>query len=515
MVTLSGDLAATSASTAGTILLLNIVGICMAVFPLRPAPEESGIVSKEGIRVASQIAARILMPCLSFINVAELQDISSIWPVSIWHLVSIPFCILVSYMLSFLFRVPNELRAIFVAAASFSNLASLAYVIMQTLCEQPELDVEDECYDRAAGFIAISIIPWHLLFWTAGDYTLSLAARAGTDYTPKAPLSKEERRAARIKSAVDLLLKILNPNLVATLVGVLVSQVDVLHDLFFVPIGQDSGRPPLSFVTSAVSSLADASVGLTTIIIAATLGKRLLRVNWRKLRARLLCRYQPNVATTHPAKADSPDFIIATSFAALSPDSSPQLNAASSTATTTTTADNDNRATNGGASANNKDAANDDDDDSNNDAIFNDMPSKTDVEMILADKSDPAKLEGNVDAAAILAQARRRKGRLSPTFFLQLIFVRVYLMGGLLFAMVYLISPLVFPDSQPDSSLIRLVFFVQCIVPSANLIVLLAQQRGLVVIAEDIALAMLCQHILSALSSIFFTAIALSIVYDA
>lgn len=73
----------------------------------------------------------MLLPCLSLLNVSQIKDFASIWPVAFWHLAGITINVVITYLLSYLFRLPDYVRPMFVAACSFSNLAALTYIIMQ------------------------------------------------------------------------------------------------------------------------------------------------------------------------------------------------------------------------------------------------------------------------------------------------------------------------------------------------------------------------------------------------
>jgi hypothetical protein len=151
MVEFNGDLAITSLSTTATVVLLNALGILLAIYPKHADVQDSGLITQHGIQVrlkylieerqpkptrvwlqvCSKLVAKVLLPCLSLLNVSQIEDFGRIWPVAFWHLASIPINLLLTYILSYLLRMPDYVRPMFVSACSFGNLAALTYVIMQ------------------------------------------------------------------------------------------------------------------------------------------------------------------------------------------------------------------------------------------------------------------------------------------------------------------------------------------------------------------------------------------------
>ena len=75
--------------------------------------------------------------------------------------------------------------------------------------------------------------------------------------------------------------RLVNPNIVGLLMGLVIAMVPGLADVFFPRENLDANgdettsRAPLGFVTSGAKTLGSAGVGAVTLVVAATLGKRI------------------------------------------------------------------------------------------------------------------------------------------------------------------------------------------------------------------------------------------------
>ena len=58
-----------------------------------------------------------------------------------------------------------EVEAAFVFRCSESPL-SQRRARPQAACDQPALAGEDNCFDRGSGFVGISVLAWHLTYWS-------------------------------------------------------------------------------------------------------------------------------------------------------------------------------------------------------------------------------------------------------------------------------------------------------------------------------------------------------------
>jgi hypothetical protein len=468
-----------------TVLLLQLVGIACAVFPSRqpntPA-RDRGLLTQPTLAALSQLVTLLLFPALSWRNVARIRDLHTIWPVLLWHFPSIAANLLLAYLAAFALGIPKRVRPLFVVASSWTNLASITLVVLQALCDQPQLQREDACFDRVAGFVNASVLPWHLTFWTLGEWLLYRPLHQRAQEAEKQGRAKRPSTSTLPAAAVSWW-QVFNPITVAILLGMLVALVPELQDLFFYRDDDDDAaaatsaganitatggdtlrkRPPLLFFTSAVSTLADATVGVIALLTAATLGKRLLQLDWSWLpawaRKRSAGLSEANTLA-HPTAEQSV--------------ASPRG----------VVLDVDSVLGRGGA----------------------DQPLvSASREAPVGQSAELAEKKEDDAAAAELSSAR---------FIGSLVLVRVLFLGGMQFALVYAVSPSVFPRRQEDSPLIQLMLFMQCVTPSASLLVVACQQAGQKAMAEAVAVAMLLQQLLVTVVTIPSTMLALDIIYN-
>lgn len=103
---------------------------------------------------------------------------------------------------------------------------------------------------------------------------------------------------------------------------------------------------------------------------------------------------------------------------------------------------------------------------------------------------------------------------IETSLIIKLVVVRVVVLGAIQFALTYTLSGLVFPDSNQDSKLVRMVLFVQSITSSAPFLVIACQQSGQRFVAEATAIAVFFQTILVAFLLIPSTALSLDLLYS-
>eukprot|EP00045_Choanoeca_perplexa_P014190 m.165627 g.165627 ORF g.165627 m.165627 type:complete len:486 (-) comp16600_c0_seq4:2094-3551(-) len=470
MVEFNGDLAITSLYTTATVVLLNVLGILLAIYPKHNDGQESGLITQHGIQICAKLVAKVLLPCLSLLNVSQIQDFGQIWPVAFWHLATIPINLIITYFLSYLLRIPDYVRPMFVSACGFANLAALTYVIMQALCDQPQLAEEPNCFDRASGFIAVSVLAWHLTFWTLGEHWL-------TCRDPRKSAAETESYWTKL---CWLGRRLTNLNVLATLLGIIIANVPELQDIFFPKDDDDDdaipNRPPLLFLTSAIRTLAESSVGLVTLVMAATIGKRLHRLDWSGWRRRLACL--PGCQSAHETRRETVVF-------ELSMDGSlPQT----------------------GHELENKVETRELDSELNGSSVV-------DVDEYLFQSSTLAVPEKQPTATVSQTERSALDQGLDGRFIPLLVVVRVLVLGTVQFILVYLVADHVFPASSPDAKLIKMMLYVQAFGPTANMAVVACQQIGLQVVAEAVALAVLLQQLVVAVVMLLSISIALGIVY--
>jgi hypothetical protein len=238
-----------------------------------------------------------------------------------------------------------------------------------------------------------------------------------------------------------------------------------LQQLFFTENPDDTTqRAPLGFLTSALRTIANTSVGLVTLILAATLGKRLLLIKWPcggtkpSAHSDKSTDQEPESLTVvEPVSLD----VMAMPTAMPEDVSNPLPGSTQSMAT----------------------------------------PSETDASTVI----DQPKPEADGSRAL-------RSSDFGPGFVAALVINRVLLLGALQFGLVYAFGERVFPTSE-DSKLIQLMLYVQSIIPSSSIGVVACQGLGLQNVAELMAMAIFFQQILITIVIMFSNTVALSTVY--
>lgn len=85
-------------------------------------------------------------------------------------------------------------------------------------------------------------------------------------------------------TAKHVLRRLFNPNIIAQVLGIIIAIVPGMADLFFARVNVDASgnettsRAPLGFIMSGAITLGSAGVGAVTLVVAATLGKRIERM---------------------------------------------------------------------------------------------------------------------------------------------------------------------------------------------------------------------------------------------
>ncbi len=119
MAVISGALVATAASAVGAMLLLNLIGIVLAIYPRRDGGKEHGLLTQQSISTAATMSSRIFFPCLIGVATAQVTHLEEVWPLIFWPLVGVAAAILLTYPLSFMVRLSPIDRMPFVAACSW------------------------------------------------------------------------------------------------------------------------------------------------------------------------------------------------------------------------------------------------------------------------------------------------------------------------------------------------------------------------------------------------------------
>jgi hypothetical protein len=367
-----------------------------------------------------------------------------------------------------------------------------------------------------------------------------------------------------------------------------IALVPHIQDLFFereTAEDEPAVRPPLLFVRLAAQTLGNSAVGVTTIIMAATIGKRFLQLKSPLWWTRLIQRVAHCCGRQSPARSNSYDLNgplmqlsgsnrTVASPAADAPPDSRAAQASSDAAGPETNADGGKPAARGsgraggdsprlegsvaaihpsatvaqhhrlsdtlahreasGSRAEEGEAASFGSDSSREGAEDEPAarrwrpprPTVVDVDAYLLSSPN---LEGHGTGSSHGRGSSDPSAQLQPfeqsmpaaemvqltstSFLAKVVGVRVLLLAGIQFTLVYFLADQIFPASSPDSRLIRLLLFIQSVTPSANLSVIACQQVGQRTVAEALAMAIFLQQIAVSLLMLLSNTIALQVVY--
>ncbi|EGD80505.1 hypothetical protein PTSG_01096 [Salpingoeca rosetta] len=282
----SSAVVGTAATVVASVLAVNIIGAIAAHYPKHPSGRvgPSGVVPQTAIASLANVATTIFVPCLTFYSLGSrlsAEVFQEAWPLIFWA----PFNILASVALGYcaiqVACVPRHFRKEFLIGCGFANILAVPLIMLEVLCDQEQLAEEDECFERGATFIFMYVFGWSLCFWTVG-----VAIIRGLEGGEGHGVGISWRQA---------LSGLVNPPMLGCLFGAVVGLVAPLRRVIF-----DDGAP-LLFISSAASAYGSSVVGMLTIVMAATLGKSLSSLNpltWFKSTPAA-----PKTGATHAAAA--------------------------------------------------------------------------------------------------------------------------------------------------------------------------------------------------------------------
>eukprot|EP00052_Salpingoeca_macrocollata_P017672 m.144329 g.144329 ORF g.144329 m.144329 type:complete len:554 (-) comp20462_c0_seq1:147-1808(-) len=544
-----------SASTAtATIVLLNLVGAVASNFPKSLDGGEHGLIKRPLIRSLSLLATTLFIPCLSGSTLGANLSPSLIrdsYPLLLWSVFNVVLGFSMSYLLAKVMRVSSEFVADFRAACTFQNIVALPLIMSEVLCSQSQLEAEENCTSRASTFVFLYMFGWSITFWSFGVYVVrGEAANYGPDGQKLSTLQRLQSMARNM----------FNPPLLGTLTGIAIATIPGVQDVFF---GND---PPLAFVSSAAVTLGRPVVTLTTLISAASLGKTIpvhaflerLQRRWdawrhhrRLSKARALhwgnelppvtfelseatldsvAGVSPPSAAHHQevevkdddgrdsatASEDDTELPDAAGATAASQAGAPVTAASETTPATfsvTATAAVAAAATIAATTATSStcgppDSPSGDLAGPTMSAAANDcsVPSTKTSSSALVPAAGPA--AGPAAAAAAAGPAA-----FQPTTrdMLTLVLGRVVVVAGTQFTLGLLLAPYFF--SGPDEKLMRLVLALECITPTANMIIIVCQREGRSGQAEVLARGLVYMYFVCIVTMVVFISIALNTLY--
>lgn len=216
---------------------------------------KSGLLYPELMKSIAGLATQILIPCLSVTTLGSrlsLDVLADVWPVVLFGLTNSIVAFMVGGLTAIPAKPPLHFRRAYLVSCTFNNVVAVPLVMLQTLCDRPQLSDEEDCFERASSFVFVHLFGFSLTFWTIG--VAYLTGEAGTSYTWK-------QRAYRL----------LNPPFLAIVFGFFIALTPGVQDFLF---GPDAA---LQFLSSAFATLGSAVVPIMTLLMAASLGHNLRR----------------------------------------------------------------------------------------------------------------------------------------------------------------------------------------------------------------------------------------------
>lgn len=254
------SVAARAAQTTAGFFAVLVFGVFCANYPKRP----NQLISPGDNKVLGKLTMLVMSPLLLSVTLAEGFEHELAVDMAVmlgWAALSVALCITVGYVAATVVAVPKSFRDEFMVGSAFNNAFAAPVIMMQTLCQQDPLDTatfgadgDISCEDRALTWITVYTTGWIVLFFGVAYPWLmpSVATGAGDELGCKA-------------TANAVMAKMLNPNLVASLLGVGAGAIGPLQTALF--------EGELVWLSSAVKTLGQPCVGLSALIVGTTLGQ--------------------------------------------------------------------------------------------------------------------------------------------------------------------------------------------------------------------------------------------------
>eukprot|EP00049_Salpingoeca_infusionum_P002645 m.58570 g.58570 ORF g.58570 m.58570 type:complete len:543 (+) comp11702_c1_seq2:134-1762(+) len=540
------SIVASAGMSIGTLWLVNIVGALMAVFPRRATPADSGLLTQNGLMVMSKMSTMVLLPAMMGSSVAKtltLETLEMAWPLLLWQIGATCISLVVAALVAWLTCRPKAIRGMFIAACAFANTGDMPLFVMMIMCSQPNLSEVDQCVERSAMYIALSVLPWQFLFWTVGASllqppshetcatTLETTSRTSTGLPPikesDAARDNAQGHGGKGKRAClyisSVLKKMLHPIIIGTVIGLAIALIPGVRAVFYATEERASRVPPLGFVSESVRFFSDPAVGIIRIFVAATLGKRLLRLQWFVSALDWLAASVPGCGACGQSDTQGRSDHCngsATRREMLESTLSRESFAESQSAETHATVSEwmaDSVAEERRKSQNNTAARVSIDLDECMEQTLVESSRPLDFVQGYASTNDLDKLmnsasnDGGLEAAKVPSCAPSPDFSTSTGIILTL--TRTVFLSVVLTGLVYVIGPVAFKGD--DGPFIRLILYTQSLVPSASLAVVVSQESGNRTFAEGLAANYLAQYTLIGVLMIASTYIALQDTFPA
>eukprot|EP00038_Savillea_parva_P023521 m.41312 g.41312 ORF g.41312 m.41312 type:complete len:490 (-) comp6117_c0_seq1:168-1637(-) len=245
----------------------------------RPPPTHHDV-SDAGANIINRLLMRVIAPLIVVATVGSTVSAAMLaqegWLLVVWSLVFLIINFTVSSGIAKAVGIPPVFRDEFVMASTFPNALAAPLVMMTTLCRQePFADQnfaaddgadEIECEEQSLTYLFIYTTGWIIIFFaTAYPHVLGPPPSAEPVTWPRAIA----RRLAGVA----------NVNVLAAVVGIGIGLWPALKDELFTSSGS------LLWASSAALTLGGPLVGLSSIIVGATLGQTLRRV-WLNYKSR-------------------------------------------------------------------------------------------------------------------------------------------------------------------------------------------------------------------------------------
>mmetsp|Transcript_9239 Transcript_9239/g.23785 ORF Transcript_9239/g.23785 Transcript_9239/m.23785 type:complete len:421 (+) Transcript_9239:104-1366(+) len=274
-----------------------------------------GLLSANTAKGLAKISMNLTIPCLLFSTVVDCSQLATSgaspcppvhdkiqqgWPLLLLPLLNVAAGMLIGFLLTMLFRPPEDFRRAIIAAVAFGNSTGLPITLLSI--SYSSLGGHNVLGEDPLTFLSVYLLIYPLLTWSVGGALMGIGRAPRAQEPLPAPLSEplladegdpeggpppapRGRRActAAVRGwagrAAGAASAVLQPPVVASLAAIVVAASPLRGA--FVPLPGSSGDgAPLQFLADAMQRLGAAAVPLNMLILGASLSRG---TDWKTL----------------------------------------------------------------------------------------------------------------------------------------------------------------------------------------------------------------------------------------
>eukprot|EP00931_Biecheleriopsis_adriatica_P050847 TRINITY_DN29472_c0_g2_i1.p1 TRINITY_DN29472_c0_g2~~TRINITY_DN29472_c0_g2_i1.p1 ORF type:complete len:425 (+),score=60.23 TRINITY_DN29472_c0_g2_i1:48-1322(+) len=307
-----------------SVLLSAVKSVASAVFLFLWASclAWRGYADQQFLGKLAKVAKVMFLPSLMFSSISSGMSVSFLeqhWALPVFGLLVLVIGFIVGIVFACALNIPAALRPWYVLAIAVPNMIALPLVLVEALCHEQESSTSHvaECISGATTRLFSVVLTHHIIFWTLGYGYVQLASAATDNASEKVQGGEQEehdterqadesptngdpsptavghvcesagavsgltpagidhlQKANEVQApksrCQDIMAALVEPPVVANVVGIVVACWPSLHGLFY------SAGAPLSSFSSGISLVGKASPAVTNFIAGASFGLQLL-----------------------------------------------------------------------------------------------------------------------------------------------------------------------------------------------------------------------------------------------